>query len=347
MYIDLKFNIFNFGDYVCSEGVLAIAKALSHNNNTTLSKLLLPINIIDDTAMIAMGQMLKSNSTLTELNIAGCEIWTDGARSVADALKQNTTLLRLNVGGNEIGDDGVIAIVDAIKENYSSSLSVLDLSDNNIEIIGAISIATMLTTNKTLVALHLGRNEMIGKEGVIAIVEALTRNKLMTELGLEHIPFADDGARSIASLLTTNDAFKVLKLKDCSIGDAGAIAIAEVLKSNNSLESLSLDRNPFSCSVIINEFATMLEINTTLKKLDLGDHIEPIGTVVAVIILKTLEDYNDTAVVDVLGANSDISGILSKIRDIGEDNRKGIRVAPLKHRNIFNSLQLIWLYKNS
>lgn len=77
----------------------------------------------------------------------------------------------------------------------------------------------------------------------------------------------------------------------------------------------------------------------------MGNHFEPISDEVVDAILKTLEDDND--VVDVVICNEFYNDIFEKIRDMGNDNRKGIRVAPKKavriilRRNIFNYLKLI------
>lgn len=64
----------------------------------------------------------------------------------------------------------------------------LNIYCNGIGIIGARSIAAMLTTNKSLAVLNLDNNAMIGAIGVIAITDALEQNESLTKLVLSDIP---------------------------------------------------------------------------------------------------------------------------------------------------------------
>lgn len=336
---------------ICSDGIIAIFNALSIITNTTLKKLELEM---DSDAIKAMCRMLKINKSLTELGISFPGIGSDSATMIGDTLKQTTTLLSLRLECVEFGDVGAIAIANGIKENDSSSLKVLKLSVCNIGAVGARAIATMLATNKSLIELDLTGNEMLWKEGVITIVNALKKNKSLRTLTLCYIPLGNEGAIYIASFLSTNISLKSINLQFCDIGDAGAIAIADMLKTNKSLEHLDLAENPISSSVVTNHFAPMLKTNATLKDFRFGLAMYQLDERAAMSILRVLADYNETTNVRICGATYlyhdpdfeiDAEAVeLIGIGDIVEENCKGIRIAPLniervRRRDIFNGLQ--------
>ena len=85
-----------------------------------------------------IGESLKINSTLKELNLNGNEIGSMGAESIGDALKSNTSLEILRLVRNGIGDTGAISLGDGLKEN--SSLQILELQNNEIGVAGSLQL---------------------------------------------------------------------------------------------------------------------------------------------------------------------------------------------------------------
>jgi hypothetical protein len=77
-----------------------------------------------------IAEALKSNTSLTYLDLSKNEISDAGATSIAEALKSNTSLTNLDLSGNQISDAGAIPIAEALKSN--TSLTNLDLNDNQI-----------------------------------------------------------------------------------------------------------------------------------------------------------------------------------------------------------------------
>ena len=55
---------------------------------------------------------LKSNSTLTSLNLEWNDIGYEGAFALSDSLKSNSTLTTLKLESNSIGDEGAFALSD-------------------------------------------------------------------------------------------------------------------------------------------------------------------------------------------------------------------------------------------
>lgn len=65
-----------------------------------------------------------------------------------DALKSNKTLTKLDISNNNLGDEGGISFGNALK--WNSSILFLDLSTNKIGDAGGSEFATMLAQNKTI-----------------------------------------------------------------------------------------------------------------------------------------------------------------------------------------------------
>ena len=76
-------------------------------------------NSIRSDGAVALGQMLKVNSTLKkvclEWNCIG--IWESGIAALADSLSINQTLEELDLRNNKIGPQGVQALAVGLKHN--------------------------------------------------------------------------------------------------------------------------------------------------------------------------------------------------------------------------------------
>ena len=74
----------------------------------------------------AVAEILKSNTSVTEVNLNGNkEIGDEGAKALAEALKVNTTVKTLWLDDCGIGDDGAAALAEALRSN--TSLTTLGL----------------------------------------------------------------------------------------------------------------------------------------------------------------------------------------------------------------------------
>lgn len=83
-------------------------------------------NRLCDDGISEIAAALRSNNTLTELNVSNCRITQQGASSLASALKQNRTIERLDVSKNSLYDEGVTAI--AVAFQHTKSLVSLNIS---------------------------------------------------------------------------------------------------------------------------------------------------------------------------------------------------------------------------
>ena len=72
---------------------------------------------IGDAGAKRLADALKSNKTLTKLNLRDSYIGDTGAERLADALKSNKTLTKLNLRDSYILDAGAERLADARKFN--------------------------------------------------------------------------------------------------------------------------------------------------------------------------------------------------------------------------------------
>ncbi|KAF8925261.1 hypothetical protein BGZ47_003403, partial [Haplosporangium gracile] len=129
-----------------------------------------------------MAEALKTNSTLTTLDLQDSKIGSYEAQALSEALKTNSTLTTLNLQGNSIGHTGAQALSEALKTN--STLTNLNLSNNSIGDTGAQALSEALKTNSTLTTVNLQGNS-IGDNGAQALAETLKTNLTLTTLNLQ------------------------------------------------------------------------------------------------------------------------------------------------------------------
>jgi Ran GTPase-activating protein (RanGAP) involved in mRNA processing and transport len=98
---------------------------------SSLKKLNLACNAIDNLGAQAISESLAKNTSLERLGIAYNKIGDEGALKIAEALSINSSLLRLSLANNEIGDSGAISITSALSKN--TSLRELSLWGNKFD----------------------------------------------------------------------------------------------------------------------------------------------------------------------------------------------------------------------
>ncbi|MFY9590228.1 hypothetical protein [Rickettsia endosymbiont of Halotydeus destructor] len=202
------------------------------STKTTLSELL--IKWLEKEGFIEQANSLRDGATT--LNLPCKEIGDAETKHIAEALKTNTTLTELNLSYNKIGDEGAIAIGDGFND---MALTSLNLENNYIGDEGAIAIGRGLKNNTILTSLNLHYNQ-IGYEGAIAIGEGLKSNMALNSLNLWYNEIEEEGAIAIIERIKNNMALTSLNLGRNKIKKEAAIAIIERIKDNMALTSLNL-----------------------------------------------------------------------------------------------------------
>jgi Ran GTPase-activating protein (RanGAP) involved in mRNA processing and transport len=242
-------------------GIEALGGTLKRNNS--LRELCFRGIKLTIPAMTSLANALKINKRLTELRLHS-DIDDEGAIVLADALRSNTSLTEVDLYNNRIGDRGVAAIGEALMVN--ASLIRLYLHKNNIGDEGVKSLAMALYVNTSLTDLYLSYNG-IRDTGVVAVGEALKANTSLSCLDLSCNIIGDAGTTALGEALKTNTTLSRLDLDSTRIGHGGAASLGEALKVNTSLTRLFLGNNTIGdvgAASILNGLAGW---NTTLKDL--------------------------------------------------------------------------------
>jgi len=259
----LRYRKRNIAD-IFAANVVVLADVLK--SNTTVTKLDLADNGIGNAGAAGLAEALKSNTTLAVLDLSRNVITDGGAADLAEALKSNTTLTVLNLPRNGIFDAGAAGLAEALKSN--TTLTVLNLTSNGIGAAGAECLAEALKSNTTLTVLKMSDND-IGGAGAASLGVALKSNTTLTVLELCFNVFGDAGTPGLAEGLTSNTTLTVLTLSSNFISDAGAAGLAEALKSNTALTVLNLSYNDIGDAGAV-YLAEALKSNTTLTVLNLS-----------------------------------------------------------------------------
>ena len=162
-------------------GTEAICKALQFNH--VMTHLILGANTISDSGAEALARALQSSATqLSGLDLVECKITSLAVETLARALKTNRSLTHLNLAGL-CRPCSATAVGRALQSNRT--LTHLNLSENHIgsseaELLGE----TLRDQNNTLAYLRL-RNNAIGAEGK-AKLELVNEKGCFIDLGTQN-----------------------------------------------------------------------------------------------------------------------------------------------------------------
>ena len=243
---------------ITAKGAKKIGEAIRVND--TLQKLSVSNNALYD-GILAIGDSLKYNKKLLDLNISQCQVTIEGAKIIAEGIRVNTTLQKLDISHNNIYDDGVISISECLKSN--STLQELDLSLNRITHQGAAKLAEAIHANVTLQRLSISHNN-ISDDGVIVISDRLKNNVSLQQLYLSWNRITNKGAEKIAEAIQINTTLQKLDISHNCISDDGAIIICECLKGNSTLQEVDLSWNKIT-TLGAEKISKAVDVNVSLK----------------------------------------------------------------------------------
>ncbi|MDG1436730.1 MAG: hypothetical protein P8P83_02965 [Rickettsiaceae bacterium] len=146
----------------------------SQTQRAQITKLVLGSKGISTEGAALLAEALKTNNTLTYLDLRVNRIGAEGAALLAEALKTNTTLKILKLALNNIGTEGAETLKEALQEN--STLTKLELYDNNID----------YGIKKHLIEL-LDRNKLI-EEAVLNSLKKIAANDDVVDVDITKIP---------------------------------------------------------------------------------------------------------------------------------------------------------------
>jgi len=212
-----------------------------------------------------LSRMLSINKVLIELNLSMAEITPDYCNTIKTGLSQNTTLSVLNLSNNNIQTQGAASILESLQY---SNLSELDLSHNHIMDDSAPHFSQMLLNNRTLKVLKISHN-MLSSKFFASISKALAQDKILTSLNISKNPITTKGLVSVGYALALSTSLVILIAQACKIDSNGFSEFAEFLGKNHGLATLQLNNNPIRDDGA-KYLASAIANQTGLKELDLS-----------------------------------------------------------------------------
>ncbi|EGF81058.1 expressed protein [Batrachochytrium dendrobatidis JAM81] len=192
--------------------------------NTTVRKLYLAGNnvALTDEVMPVLARSMRTNTTLTYLNLASCSISLRGAAILGIVLRSNTTLETLLVQDNAFLECGSAAFAKTLsgpnRNAQNSTLKCLNLSGNAIMDNGLSSLSNSLI--KSLVGLQ--------------------------ELHLTSNAFTDASAIHLSHLAASHPSLKILNLQGNRFSSTTVLAIDNVMRDSIVLVNLTYNHPPIS-----------------------------------------------------------------------------------------------------
>jgi Ran GTPase-activating protein (RanGAP) involved in mRNA processing and transport len=194
----------------------------------------------DELHIVPSRKILRELSTDT-LSLAHYGINESTAMALAAGLIINHTVTSLNLEDNWIGEKGAAKLAFALTA-HNKSITKLDVSRNQLGLLGAFSIASIFKKNDTLTDLNMSRTNLNNKM-TEALTNAISSNKTLTKLDLSANSIGPRGADAIARCLEANSHLKELNLAWNSLGEAGAKSIAKGMQENTVVSTLNLAWN--------------------------------------------------------------------------------------------------------
>ena len=271
-----------------ASGIIKIARTLQ--KISSLTKLYINHNNITDEAADDIAAAIYCNSKLQEFDIGGNNLLTSAIK-IIKALKGISTLRKLYLSDNNITDEVADDIAAAVSCN--TQLEVLDVSGNNLQVIGAIKIAknlqhtytpktlficnnivaddvaTTISGNVCLQELYVCRNNL---QTAGTIVKALQNICTLTKLHFGNIIISDQTANDIAALVSRNTKLNVIEISgSIMLQTTGTIKIMKALQGIYTLKKLYLNNDNIT-EEAADDIATVISCNLDLQELNLGSN---------------------------------------------------------------------------
>lgn len=196
-----------------------------------------------------------------------------GIKAVAEILPFLENINVVSFGKCELTDDDVNLLGPGLAKG---SIRVLNLQGNSLTSEGAKSLATTLSTNKTIEEVDVSGNQ-ITDEGATALSALFSGKHPIKRLNIEANKVGDQGCAELCKGLQGSTGTTVLHFGKNDIGDAGVAAIAELLRSSPGITEVQLHNNNIGDAGVATLCEALLD-NGSVIKVDLSHNsVGPAG----------------------------------------------------------------------
>ncbi|CAF2570627.1 unnamed protein product [Rotaria sp. Silwood2] len=142
-------------------------------------------------------------------------------------------------------DDHAKPITNGLKINTTVTQFHLE-SNPSLTAQSAHYLSELIKSTKTLKKVWFEGKPNVNDEWIVLIASALTVDRSVREIIMNHSRIGDEGAKAFGEMLAINQTLTTLCLFNNQITDVGPKALTDRLKHNSTLESLSIDAIQFS-----------------------------------------------------------------------------------------------------
>ncbi|ELK24767.1 NACHT, LRR and PYD domains-containing protein 14 [Myotis davidii] len=200
-------------------------------NNKGLTHLCLADNILGDGGVKLLSDVLKHpQCTLQSLVLRRCHFTSGSCEHLSSSLRSNKSLTHLDLASNQLQDDGAKLLCDVFR-HPGCSLQDLQLMGCVLTSACCLDLASAILNNPNLRSLDLGNNDL-QDDGVKILCEALRHpNCNIQRLGLEYCGLTSLCCQDLSSTLSSNQRLIKMNLVQNTLGCEGIKKLCEVLRS--------------------------------------------------------------------------------------------------------------------
>lgn len=195
----------------------------------------------EDCPTISEAICLGKTRRLALLDLRGNDRVGDaGAKLLAEGLRTNRTVTTMDLSDCHIGDEGLGHLCEALKVNKTLHTLLLGLNPA-ISHVGAAKLGETLQQNKTLRAVSLYRCN-IGDDGATHLAQALAHNSTLESLTLFNNNIGNDGAQKLLDSLNQNDTLQKLELRCNPIENGMLEQITRMIQLNKDSKTARVEK---------------------------------------------------------------------------------------------------------
>ncbi|XP_051542973.1 NACHT, LRR and PYD domains-containing protein 3-like isoform X2 [Myxocyprinus asiaticus] len=191
----------------------------------------------------SLSSVLQSSNSLIELDLSNYKLMDSGMKLLSDALKSpHCTLEILRLAGCRFTDQCCESLSSVVQS--SSSLRELDLSNNDLQVLGLKLISDALKSpHCTLEILRFAACRFTAQccESLSSVLQS---SNSLRELDLSNNDLQDSGVKLLSDALKSpHCTLEILSLAGCRFTGQCCESLSSVLQSSNSLRELDLSNN--------------------------------------------------------------------------------------------------------